>query len=41
MNRLLIAIALSLCWLLITTPTTSAEPNLQNGKTKLLAFEHK
>ena len=39
MNRLLIAIALSLCWLLITTPTTSAEPNLQNGKTKFVVCE--
>ncbi len=39
MSRLLTSIALSLSWLLITTPTTFAEPNLQNGKTKFVVCE--
>jgi cytochrome c oxidase subunit 2 len=39
MSRFLIAIVLSLLWLLITTPTTFAEANLVNGKTKFVVCE--
>ena len=39
MSRLLFSIALSLLWLLITTPATFAEPNLENGKVKFKVCE--
>ena len=39
MSRLLISMTLSLLWLSITTPTTFAEANLENGKTKFVVCE--
>jgi cytochrome c oxidase subunit 2 len=39
MSRLLISMMLSLLGLLIAMPTTSAEPNLENGKTKFIVCE--
>lgn len=39
MSRLLISILLSLSWLLITAPTTLAQPDLENGKVKFKVCE--
>ena len=39
MSRLLISMMLSLFGLLIAMPTISAEPNLENGKTKFIVCE--
>jgi cytochrome c553 len=39
MSRLLISMMLSLLGLLIASPTTSAEANLENGKTKFIVCE--